>query len=417
MRISTSLYFQTGLNSINRQQGELLNVYQQLGSGRRMINPSDDPLAAAQSLTLAQAQSMAARFGDNRAVAMGDLGEEENVLMSMIPQIYGAKTQLLEAANGTLADADRVILAGVFEEMRDSLANLVNSKNSSGQYIFSGSKGNTEPFEKGPDGYYSYKGDQVARNIQVDQTRQISGSDNGVDLFLRPTPGANAFVTSGSSQNTGNGVMGGVNIINASQAAEVSDFVVTYNADTGKLLVQSSGVAGNPTPTLTEVDYDPTAEKNVIDLGHGVTVQLSGELQDGDTFTLENVQEHSGDDSLNILNVLTDVVNALKTPTDGNPSAKANMMNVINGAMQRIDLTYDNVLTVRASVGARMNEIEALNQTGVLQELHLSSELSRLEDLDYYSASMQLEMRTAALEAAALAFKKIQSASLFSANA
>ena len=120
---------------------------------------------------------------------------------------------------------------------------------------------------------------------------------------------------------------------------------------------------------------------------------------------------------LNVLNTLTDVVNALKTPVDGDLVAKAKMHNVLNGAMQKLDMNYDNILTVRASVGARMNEIEAIDSSGKLQGLHLASEISRLEDLDYYSASTQLELRTSALEAAALAFKKIQSTNLFAINA
>ena len=47
MRISTAAYFQTGLNSINRQQSDLMHVFQQVSSGRRMITPADDPLGAA----------------------------------------------------------------------------------------------------------------------------------------------------------------------------------------------------------------------------------------------------------------------------------------------------------------------------------------------------------------------------------
>ena len=82
-----------------------------------------------------------------------------------------------------------------------------------------------------------------------------------------------------------------------------------------------------------------------------------------------------------------------------------------------MDLAYDNILTVRASVGTRMNEVEALSHVGSMQALHLTSEISRIEDLDYYAASTQLQMRTSALEAAAIAFKKIQSTNMFAINA
>ena len=417
MRISTAAYFQTGLNSINRQQSELMHVFQQVSSGRRMITPADDPLGAAQSLTLAQSQSMNTRFGENRQVALRNLGEEENVLMSLIPQVNGAKTRLLEAANGTLSDTDREALATVFEEMRDSIANLANAQDASGQYIFSGSKGATQPFLLNADGSYSYQGDTYDRNIQVDQTRQLSGSDNGQDVFLRPTPGSLVFLTAGADTNTGTGVMGGASISDTQLADRVQHIEIEVTAP-GQLTVTTQRKDENGLMLPDEVKtlaYDPSMQ--TLDLGNGLAVSLTGELNVDDSFTLDNANALAGQDSLNILNTLTEVVGALRSKADANPDQKAYMQNVLNRAMQHMDLAYDNILTVRASVGTRMNEVEALSHVGSMQALHLTSEISRIEDLDYYAASTQLQMRTSALEAAAIAFKKIQSTNMFAINA
>lgn len=413
MRISTALFFNTGLNSINRQQGDLLHVYQQVGSGKRMINPSDDPLGAAQALTIRQSQAMNERFHVNREVAMRNLGEEDNVLQSLITQTYAAKTQLIGAVNGTLSDADRNILAGVFEEMRDSIANLANAKDANGQYLFSGSKGTTTPFLwNETTGTYSYQGDQIDRLVQADQTRTIPGSDNGVDLFLRPTPGNTLFLTAGADANTGSGTIGGIAITDSGAANSMTSYELEVVNGTSGLEIQVTTVPVM-TPPIQNIPYDPSAESTVLNLGNGVTVQLGGSPEVGDTFSVVNAQTQGGDDSLNILNTLTDIVTALKIPVDGNPVAKAKMQNVLNGAMQKLDMNYDNILTVRASVGARMNELDAITDSGAMQKMHLSSELSRIEDLDFYAASTQLQLRTIAIEAASLAFKRIQGLNLF----
>lgn len=414
MRISSALYFQTGLNSINRQQKELVHVFQQLGSGKRIVNPADDPLASAQIINLNQSQTMNARFTENRHVGMRNLGEEENVLMQLIPQVSGAKTRVLEAANGTLSDADRTILAGVFEEMRDSIANLANAKDANGQYLFSGSQGTTAPFERTATGSFVYAGDTMPRLVQADPTRQLSISDHGLNVFSRATPGSNTYITGADVANQGAGVIGGVNITNPLEAAEVSSFSIEVLGENGPISITPHGTGTFQTITVT--DYDPT-KTNTIQLGQGVTVELSGNLKEKDAFTLQHTQTGVTADQLNLLNTLNDIAHALKQPIDGNPRAKAQLENTLNSAMQKLDINYDNILTVRASVGARMNEIEALNATGSLQALHLSSEISRLGDLDFYSASTQLELRTSALEAAALAFKKIQSTNLFTINA
>ena len=410
MRISTAFYFQTGLNSLNRQQGELTKVFQQLGSAKRLITPADDPLAAAQTLTLSQSQSMNKRFAENREVALRNLGEEENVLSSLIPQVYNAKTRLIEAANGTLADADRNSLAQVFTEMRDSIANLANAQDSDGQYLFSGSKGNEAPFVKQNDGSYTYAGDTNGRLIQVDQTRQLSGSDNGKDLFLRATPGSNAYLSGADKNNLGTGVVGGINVKSGNEAASLANTItIQYNEADKQFTVDKDG-------DVSTIDYDPETASGTLDLG-GITVNISGTPKDGDRFSFDKATAKDHDDSLNILNTLNEVIAALGTPTDADPAAKAHMQNTLNGAMQRLDLNYDNLLTVRASVGTRMNEIDALKDVGSLQQLHLTSEMSRLEDLNMYSALTELEMRSAALEAAAIAFKKIQSTNLFAINA
>src|SRR5699024_3907618 len=121
MRISSALYFQTGVNTINKQEGDLLHMFQQIGTGRRMITPADDPLAAAQSITLSQAPSMNQRFGENRESAMRAVGEPENVLDSVVTHLAGLKTRLIEAGEGALSDQDRAALAQAFAQSQEAL--------------------------------------------------------------------------------------------------------------------------------------------------------------------------------------------------------------------------------------------------------------------------------------------------------
>lgn len=42
MRISSVTMYEQSAASINRQQGEFLKISQQMASGRRVVNPSDD---------------------------------------------------------------------------------------------------------------------------------------------------------------------------------------------------------------------------------------------------------------------------------------------------------------------------------------------------------------------------------------
>src|SRR5690606_24778448 len=146
MRISSNLFFQTGLNSINAQQAVLVHLYKQVGSGQRMVKPSDDPLGAAQAINISQTLAMSERYGQNRQVALQNLGMQQNVLNSATMQLQGIKTRLVEVGNGTLADVDRAALAEVLQGSRDALLNLANSTDGNGQYLFSGSRGSRPAF-------------------------------------------------------------------------------------------------------------------------------------------------------------------------------------------------------------------------------------------------------------------------------
>ena len=440
MRISSTLFFQTGLNSLNRQQSDLMNIFQQVGSGKRMITAADDPLAAAQTISLSQAQGINKRFAENREVASRSLNEEENVLNAITTQLSAVKTRLVEAANGSLSDADRATLANTFRSSQESLMGLANATDGSGQYLFAGSQSNVPPFQVDDGVGAKYVGDFSDRNIQIDQTRLLSSADNGYDIFLRAAPGISSFLSAGDVNNAGSGQIASPTITSPNLAANVvgvdieftdeSHYTLTVNVvnDDGDIVPHtvsgnyeaSSGATVLAVPTRFDAAGDPVVDADGQPVS-GLSISFEGAPVAGDRFTVQRASATAMGDyqrsDINLFNTLEDVIRALETPADGDPVAQAQLRNVLNGAMQRIDVNYNNVLTVRASVGARMNEIDALDANGSLQALHITSELSRLEDLDYFAASSQLELRQAALEAASLAFKKIQSTSLFSLRA
>ncbi len=58
MRISTNTIYETGTNLMLQQQDTLIKTQQQLSTGRRILTPSDDPIASAQVLNITQSASI-----------------------------------------------------------------------------------------------------------------------------------------------------------------------------------------------------------------------------------------------------------------------------------------------------------------------------------------------------------------------
>jgi flagellar hook-associated protein 3 FlgL len=71
------------------------------------------------------------------------------------------------------------------------------------------------------------------------------------------------------------------------------------------------------------------------------------------------------------------------------------------------------VLTVRSSVGSRMDEIDALDTIGSNRDLTNAQTLSGLQDLDYASAITEYYQRQTALQGAQQSFMQVQGMNLF----
>ena len=409
MRISSSLFFQTGLNSINAQQSDLMHLFQQIGSGQRMVTPADDPLAAARAINISQSQSLNTQYTANRGVAKTSLNTEESVLNSVTTLMQDVKSRLVQAGNGTLSDDDRATLANVLTNAKASLLALANSTDGNGQYLFSGMHGTNAPYAQDTTGKVTWQGDAGQRNIQVDQTRQMPDSDVGADVFQRATPGTNVYLTAAGGGNTGTGLISTPQIMDPDGANVGSSFAVAFTSPTQYTVTVT---APDGTTSSYAGTYSPGGTSMTLD--GGVQVGFSGQPAAGDTFTVQPAA--SGGTDLNIFDSFDSIIAALKTPSDGDPAAQAQLGNTLASVMQRTDVNYNNILTVRASIGARLNELDAIDADGSQRGLSYSSQLSSLEDLDYYSASASLQLRQSALQAATEAFRKIQSTNLFSSG-
>ena len=60
---------------------------------------------------------------------------------------------------------------------------LLNSKDASGNYLFSGSKTQTPPYSRNSDGTYSYQGDENALSLQVSETLKVNAGDTAKSIL------------------------------------------------------------------------------------------------------------------------------------------------------------------------------------------------------------------------------------------
>jgi len=196
MRVSTSQIFNTGTSGIQNRQYDLFKTQQQLSTGRRVLSPEDDPIAASQALKVSQSTGVNKQFLDNLGEAESKLNLLDSTLGGVEDELQAIYERAVQAGNGSYSSSQRGMLAEELKQRLQSLIGLANTQDGTGQYIFSGFKSSTKPFAIDPAAtspyalgvgttHVSYVGDGGNEALQVSASRLINTSENGLDVFMQ----------------------------------------------------------------------------------------------------------------------------------------------------------------------------------------------------------------------------------------
>jgi flagellar hook-associated protein 3 FlgL len=431
MRISTNMLYDLGVGGIQQQTSALIKTQQQVATGRRILTPQDDPVGAARVLEVSQSKSLNEQYDVNTDSATSSLGLEESALASIGSLIQDARTLAINAGNPTLDHNNLASLATDLRGRYQELLGIANSTDGNGQYMFSGYKGSTTPFAETAPGSVVYNGDQGQRLMQISPSRQIAVSDAGADVFMQIKNGNGTFVTAASTANTGSGLVSPGTVldpalwnvaansknftirfdVNSAASPAVTTYDIVDNVSGNSLLTGTPAAAAGPylrtytSGSAISLKTQAPPDTTATPFDYGAELDIQGAPADGDTFTVNASTNES------IFTTLNNLITSLETANvPGNQTA---LMNNLNTALSNLDNGLDQVLTVRASVGARMKEIDSVKSAGEDTALQYDQTLSNLQDLDYAKAITDLTRQQTGLEAAQKSFLKVQGLSLF----
>lgn len=395
MRVSTITIFEQSMTSLNRQQGEFMKVGQQIASGRRVVNPSDDPQAASQAVRVSQSLGVTRQYADARISARNALSQQESILNSVGDAITSAKTLMVQAANGTLTDADRDSVASELRGIYEAAIGQANATDGNGHYLFGGYRDSSEPFVRAGDGSVNYVGDGNTRAQRIDASRLMPVADNGEAIFQSVPDGA-GYIAEADDANTGATTFTGPRVVDVTDPDYGDAFDIEFSVTAG-----STTYSVNGGPAQVYEEGEPI-------LFGGLSLTLEGEPADGDRFAVDLAENMN----TNLFRTFEKALAALETPvvTDAGQAALENTLSTV---MREFDNSLDNVLTRRASVGARLNELDVLDTVAGNRELNYEQTLSDLVDLDYVEAISEYTLRHVGLQAAQKAFVDIKGLSLF----
>ncbi|MFJ1469529.1 flagellar hook-associated protein FlgL [Massilia orientalis] len=403
LRISTNAIYQAGTTQINTLQSQMAKTQMQLSTNKRMLTAADDPIGSAKALELTQSQSMNTQFGTNRTNAKSSLSLVDKTLTDVSNQIQDIQTLIVTAGNGGYTQSDREALAIELEGRMADLLGSANTTDGTGTYLFSGYKTTTQPFTQTPAGA-TYQGDQGQRMLQVGSARKMAISESGSAIFEANVTGNGTFVTQAAGTNTGAGIISPGAVTDATKLTG-HDYAIAFQV-AGTPAVTTYTVTDNSTSPASAVLSNQPYTAGAAIAFDGMSFDIKGAPANGDQFSVQPSQKQS------VFTSITNLIQTLRSPSNGS-DGKAALANNLNTASLNMKNALDNVLTVQASVGARLKEVDSLDSTGDDLNIQYQTTLSDLQDLDMVKAVSLYTQQQQTLQAAQVSFKTMSGLSLF----
>ena len=393
MRVSTLQTFNIGLNNILNNQTAVNKTQQQVSTGRRVLTPADDPVAATKILQLQQDLAQREQYDRNLTAAENRLRLEETSLASVNTSLTRLQELTVKAGGGTLTISDRQAIAAEVGEIQQGLVDLFNTRDPSGEYIFAGFKGQTPPFEQQQNGRYEYQGDEGLRILPIGPSTNVTTGDTGKALFVDVAAADNSFTTFENPINNGTLNINAGFVVDKEKYADFypDDIVITFNSESeitppGPNFTVRRQSDDRVVDGLVNVGYNPTAEV----VAAGIAFSLTGEPQPGDEALVKSTPKQS----------ITDTIFRLQQGLNNlqdNPVDSATLDILIADTLTNLENAQTSVSEIRSQVGARLNIVDNTRNLSADIELVNREVLSELSDVDFAEAVSRLSLQSCLL--------------------
>lgn len=395
-RVSTDSFYNRAFIDIRTSQFELARLQSQVGSGKRLLSPSDDPAAAAQVLDINETLTRVEKYGQNVTLANQRLALEDSTLGGVTDLLVRVKELALGAHTGTQSPETRRAYRAEVEQRLNELLDFANTKDANGDFLFAGFRAQTRPFQRAAGGFV-YNGDQGVRELQVSATRRVAAGDSGDDIFMRVPGGNGSFAVSAQGANTGTGVMSPGSITDPTAYTHHA-YSVRFTSDTTYDVIDENLGA----PVATAQTYQPGAGIRF----DGIEVSIDGAPLSGDRFDIAPRPVQS------VFETLQRFVDTMSVNPSGG-AEEAQHTQAMNDIIDSLDRGLSHVLEVRTTVGARLTALESVELEAENLSFELQRARSQLEDVDIESAISLLQREINVLEISQATFVRLSDLSLF----
>ena len=430
-RMGTANTYDTARLNVGSRQTILSNLQENLTSGKRVVRPSDDPVAAAQAeRALVRIQRIQT---EQRAleVQRNAMAQAEATLGDAVGLVQEMRQLVIAAGGGSLKQEDRKTYASQIQSLREQLVDVVNRKDTNGIPLLGALGSELTPFlgplSGNPD--YEFKG-QPGQSASTGVTVPLT-VDGHSALMLDPRRDGvyNAAISTTNATNPLDGRRFGTDTVQVKDAHKLEQPTRTYSVGfTGTTLNPdgtynvsydiTSTTPGYTSPGLVTVNNlkadqlqsipveiaDPDGAKISFNINATPTKAPDGSLvyspADGDTVTISA--------SPSMLSVIDRAVRDIGGAPNNNAASQA-----VGQALANIDKGLERLHNMRGYAGELLNRADRITGDQTNRTIQLEGDRSRAEDLDMVKGISDFQNAQVGYEAALKSYAQVQRLTLF----
>jgi len=414
-RVSTANMYDNSLRNLNARQKSLVDLQENLTTGKRVVRPSDDPVAAAQA---ERAQTRLSRNEtDVRALNMqrNSMALAESTLGEAGDAMQEFRALVVNAGNGAYTQTERDAIAQQLVSLRDQIFSYANRKDSNGLPLFQALGSAEQPFT----GQLAFAGlpGQVASG-----TNAIANVLDGFAAWTNVPTGNGVFTVDVNAANQGKAWadVGQVTDPSTFAASTVDNYRIVFSgtADAPTYDVQDvatglSVLPATPAPPLPFPASSTTTSTPVTISFDGISIGISGKPAPGDEFTVTR-NSADPDTRSNVFQVLDNIIGAIRNGSNPDGStASGQLTHALTRGLAEIDASMNRMQAARGFAGDLLNRADRIENDLGTRAIQLESDRSRAEDLDMIQGISDFQNQQVGYEAALKSYAQVQKLSLF----
>lgn len=185
MRVTNNMVTSQVVFNVQRALNRFMTMQTQMSSGKRINQPSDDPVGTLRDLDYRTELSRIGQYQENVSQGQNWLSGYDSILDDVKSLLQDAKDVALAMSNDTYDSAQRRAGANEVEAVFDRLIQLSDNR-IGGRQVFSGCRTKLQPFRVGSHGV-TYLGDDGRIEFEIEAQVRQAVNFTGAEVFLKPT--------------------------------------------------------------------------------------------------------------------------------------------------------------------------------------------------------------------------------------